>query len=289
MAANPYEALQIERYFNVAGAVILVYDHMITLEWEAYYYVQSRWGLPKIVFIVCRYLPYPGVIMAAQEAALSYVNGDPLPHVECTVLDVISFRGNILRVCSVVFAEVLLSVRIWILWEKSKRMFIILVGLAVVTLPISLYLNMDPVPVVNRLGYFCADQVSQDASVVSGAIIAYELSLLSLVLIRWRKLRGTVGEKSIANVLVRECILYIMFIVGISSSIVIVGFAFPEEYSAMFEALQITIHTGMACRTMLNLVRNEKEVEEPTIIDELDDMAFAAPASSGLNVEAPVN
>ncbi|EIW78168.1 hypothetical protein CONPUDRAFT_156171 [Coniophora puteana RWD-64-598 SS2] len=57
----------------------------------------------------------------------------------------------------------------------------------------------------------------------------------------------------------------------------------------MFEALQITIHTGMACRTMLNLVRNEKEVEDPTVIDELDDMAFAAPTSSGSNVEAPIN
>lgn len=252
-------------------------------KYEVYYYSQNRWGVAKVVFILCRYLPYAGVAMAAQEAILSSPFGDPTPRVSNDVLVSLSNKGNIIRISSILAAEILFCIRIWILWEKSKRILFTLFAAATVALTATLLFNLEPI-VFGLSGsewHFFADQVSHGAAAVAAVVLTYELALLFIVLLRWRQLRGNIGVETIVGVLVKDGVLYILGVVAISATILIVGFGFSPEYSAMFETFQVTMHSNMACRIMLNLVKNEKDIQDPTVKEEeeedLGDMAFAAP------------
>ncbi|EIW78130.1 hypothetical protein CONPUDRAFT_156140 [Coniophora puteana RWD-64-598 SS2] len=194
----------------------------------------------------------------------------------------------VIRISSVLAAEILLCIRIWILWEKSRRILFTLLAAATAALTATLLFNLQPTAfgLSGSEWHFFADQASLGAAAVAAVILAYELALLFIVLFRWRQLRGNIGVETIVSVLVRDGVLYILGIVAISATILIVGFGFSPEYSAMFETFQVAMHSNMACRIMLNLVKNEKGIQDPTVKEEeeedLGDMAFAAPQPSGL-------
>ncbi|EIW78131.1 hypothetical protein CONPUDRAFT_145476 [Coniophora puteana RWD-64-598 SS2] len=266
MSAGPAEGLQLVRYFNLAGAIILLYDHLLTSKWEAQYYLQGRLGFAKIIFIVCRYLAYPGVAMAVQ----------------------------LLRVVSILLAEFLLCIRIWILWERSKRMLYTLVGVAT---PLSF----------GPAYHFCADQVSLNASIVAAIVASYEIVLLLLVLLRWRYLRKCNSVGTLTSLLVKDGVLYIVGVIAISLTIVIIGFTFstPEAYfrdcsqntapclkgfaigdpvgkdTDTYNSIQVSIHSAMACRIMLNLVKNDRETHSTTAKgDDFNSVVFAGPQAT---------
>ncbi|KAF8500020.1 hypothetical protein JB92DRAFT_2980302, partial [Gautieria morchelliformis] len=45
-------------YFNVAGAMLLIYDHMLTLDVEVGFIWSARWSVAKVLYLMVGYLGF---------------------------------------------------------------------------------------------------------------------------------------------------------------------------------------------------------------------------------------
>jgi len=261
----------------VAGAVPLIYDHLLTLEWEVQFYLQGRWGLVRVAFILCRYLPYPGLVLGILADLFQSVSDGTHPHSSPATLNSLQTYGNVIRVGAILMTELLLNIRIWALWAKNKRVLAVLLILAGVALPIGLYLNLTHGLLVNAV------------------LMTYELALLLLVLLRRRELRETLGalprsvlnnRRPIVELLIEDGVLYVLAIVAILATIIIGGYTLgTHAYGGLFNAFQLAIQSSMSCRSILHIIENDQRRNELTTSLEPERVDLAYPSSFDSRVE----
>ncbi|KAK0430490.1 hypothetical protein EV421DRAFT_281735 [Armillaria borealis] len=55
--------IQATRYLTSAGLVVLLYDHLLTFSAEVELIWAAHWSVPKVLFLLLRYLVPPSVII----------------------------------------------------------------------------------------------------------------------------------------------------------------------------------------------------------------------------------
>jgi len=105
-------------YIDVCSVALLVFDWSLTLDSEIKFIWDSPWNLGRILFFLTRYPPFINVALA-----IFYRMVYSLPASTCsTISDVRSW----IAIFGIIVAEVILTLRVWILWDRSRK-----VGLAV--------------------------------------------------------------------------------------------------------------------------------------------------------------
>ncbi|KIM73094.1 hypothetical protein PILCRDRAFT_829403 [Piloderma croceum F 1598] len=119
-----FSSAQASNYTNIAFIMLLLYDHIITLDKEIGWIWTLRWRLPKIIFMINRYLLTSLIVLANVPETIF-----PLP------LSVCKFGNNFLLGWSPIFnfsaAELLMIIRVSSLYGHHKFLVWSLGGLFV--------------------------------------------------------------------------------------------------------------------------------------------------------------
>ncbi|KAF9448453.1 hypothetical protein P691DRAFT_775410, partial [Macrolepiota fuliginosa MF-IS2] len=133
-------ARQIRMYQYVDGIAlaIYVYDYLLTFADEVELVWASRWTVMKIAFLLDRYLFVPNLIIQQFPAVLRTLtwNG-PL---NCTGL---AQAYSYLSQFGVYFSGAVLCLRLWVMWNKNRRILIVLCSIMLGTAAYHYYIDIS--------------------------------------------------------------------------------------------------------------------------------------------------
>ncbi|KAJ8515750.1 hypothetical protein ONZ45_g6868 [Pleurotus djamor] len=163
------------KYTNIGSGSILIYDYLLTLGDEALLVWPSPWGVGKIFFFLTR---YPALL---DTVGLDYrLFAFSLPQQTCTILASIS--------------GVIMTVRVWAMWDRSKRLarflgvvIVIVVALSTVMFAkfASNYRYIDPSTATIPPMRGCHPEHGNNLSFVSfTALLGFELLMFALTIIK---------------------------------------------------------------------------------------------------------
>ncbi|KAG1790200.1 uncharacterized protein HD556DRAFT_1393246 [Suillus plorans] len=264
-------------YAYVSTTVIWVYDYIITFDDELAYLRKSTWGKVKILYLMCRYLPF--VLLAAD----TYQVLQPaLPLSQCqTYFQINSWLEGI----TLVAAEWMFILRTYAIWGRSKRILIILLGsFFAILIPViyiltsfgnSVTISEPPIPNITS----CYNVEESRIIVVAYVLLVIaEFEILSFTLYRSIKhYRSLTNDNHLLNILIQHNIFY--FICGLFFSLlVILTIALlPSVYGDMASNLQVTVHSLLVTRMHLELWRSDRAqrfvlVDDNIALDTLDQV-----------------
>ncbi|KIJ56337.1 hypothetical protein M422DRAFT_239560 [Sphaerobolus stellatus SS14] len=110
--------------FNVSGTALLVFDYFLLLEKEVKLVWSAKWGIGKWLYVLSRYLVFLDIF-----AVDAYNLSLPAFAKEITVCGALIRAVTFFHLLGILVAEIVLSLRTWALWDKSRVVGYSLVGL----------------------------------------------------------------------------------------------------------------------------------------------------------------
>ncbi|KAG2363496.1 hypothetical protein BDR07DRAFT_915559 [Suillus spraguei] len=207
-------------YAYVSTTVIWVYDYIITFDDELAFIQKSRWGKVKILYLLCRYLPF--LLLAAD----TYQVLQPaLPLSLCqTYFEINSWLEGI----TLVAAECMFILRTYAIWGRSRRVLIILFGCffailipvvyILITFGNSVTTSEPPIPNITSCYNVGESRIIVAAYVL---LVVGEFEILSFTLYRSIKnYKSVANNNPLLNILIQHNIFY--FICGLFFSLLVI-------------------------------------------------------------------
>ncbi|KAH7885709.1 hypothetical protein F5I97DRAFT_1140890 [Phlebopus sp. FC_14] len=209
---------QTAKYCNIGAFGVLLFDYAITIELEVNLTWKRRWDIPRIIFLISRYLPfaaaalttYAAIVIRAGQYCISY-----------------NRANNAIHLLSIVASECLLVIRVWALWERNKRILFGLLSLGVIFVCAEIALsstvtNSQSTLVTASTGE-CLFEGGTTNAISYGFLVAYEIVLLSLTLVK-RHLHLRSAQSPLVRALYHDSLRYIGVILFVSIvNIVVTG------------------------------------------------------------------
>ncbi|KAI0042704.1 hypothetical protein FA95DRAFT_1564034 [Auriscalpium vulgare] len=104
-------------YLSVAGFVVLLYDFLLTFADEVEYIWKARTTLPKILFLINRYV-VPAMLLGSTYA----FSGIGHPHLTDQSCRALSGMGLYVGILSMANGNFIVLLRLWVLWERRVRL-----------------------------------------------------------------------------------------------------------------------------------------------------------------------
>ncbi|KAG1803987.1 uncharacterized protein BJ212DRAFT_952442 [Suillus subaureus] len=255
LSVSDITKLQTVKYVNLGSLAILVFDYCITFSEEVRWTWFKPWDIPRIMFIISRYLPFAGAGMTAYDAIR--VSNQCASTVE----------GYIIHVICIVAAESLLVIRTWAFWRKSKRL---LIGLLVyIVLSVAGAIAADLIPTMLIPGEepplgTCYFESTRNAAIVYMFLAVFDSVMLILTVYKWFHDYKDFQSEIIVT-LYHDGIFYMLCILAVTLANVICEGALPSAYSNLFDTLQVVSHSVLASRILFRLRQSNESVHEPSM------------------------
>ncbi|OCB88276.1 hypothetical protein A7U60_g4577 [Sanghuangporus baumii] len=124
---STHDSVSSSGLFEVASLALLTYDYVLTLRTEVELVWRSRWSFGSVLFLLTRYTTFAGSILKIIYSQRSDLFEKHL----CGTL----YRSSIyVMIGSVIMIEVIIVMRVYALWGRSRRMLVCLVGLTSCTI-----------------------------------------------------------------------------------------------------------------------------------------------------------
>ncbi|KAJ8584522.1 hypothetical protein M405DRAFT_936563 [Rhizopogon salebrosus TDB-379] len=262
----------------VAVVAIWAYDFALTFDKEVEFVLGARWRIPKLLYLVCRYLPF--AIIAID---LSPILQHGLSVKSCTSYFAINSYIGVTVLCC---AETLFMQRVlamssyrhwrWIIIFCNLVLFVVPVGVVLTFSNSSSIILQSPIPEITSC------YISKTGHVV---IVAYiilvigETKILGLMLYHsWILYRDPERIIPLARILVRHNVFY--FTCGLFSSalVVVIMFTTPATYYNVASDVQIVLHTILATRMHRELWR-AATYQEASSLGDISVIVFSRPLS----------
>ncbi|KAH7927479.1 hypothetical protein BV22DRAFT_1127392 [Leucogyrophana mollusca] len=252
--------LQTSKYFNVAAAAVLIFDYCVTFEAEVRLTWGRKWGPPRILFVLSRYVPFAGALMTAYAAANSH-------ETNCAPFGDVSSGA---RSLSIIFAECLLILRTYAFWGRSKRFLAVLLTYSVATLAAAIIVSAAPINLNNPgQSLLCTFEGARSSAIPYGLLMLYEMVIMSLIIFkRYRHYHD--ASSAIIKTLYRDGMLYTLSIMLVSAANVIVDASLPLAYSDMLDTPQVVAHSVLASRILFNLQESNDRLDELSGAEDLE-------------------
>ncbi|KAF8607687.1 hypothetical protein BDV93DRAFT_276329 [Ceratobasidium sp. AG-I] len=240
LLAESLESLSVAKYTIVATLAFLIYDMLLTYNWEVQYVWGSRWTFVRVLFTITRYF-VPCVLICRAEIKVMAATG---------------------IFCYSTMMCVLL-VRVWTIWGRRKRILAaLLVVFASSQLPPAILIGnaIQQLEIIdNPLPGLITGCVSTSATgtfthwahlFISG--LTYESTLFVLTLIQsWQLSRS--GVVPILTLLTRDGAWYFLVAIG-SVGLTAVGTSIPKtQTAALLSNFFIAATSCTCCRLLLRL------------------------------------
>lgn len=178
------DAIVRTRAMNFAAGVIVLYDHMCSLDKEVeYVWRRYPWNLGSFLFTLNRYLPYVYILMAIEENWLVTSST-----AACRNRDI---ANAILVSCGIISSGVILSLRTWAVWERNPvikwiLLIVVPINLAVVSVCFSFMFRNSPYISISRGNFVCfsAIEPSYWVTITFVIILILETQIAGLTLIK---------------------------------------------------------------------------------------------------------
>ncbi|KAL4257718.1 hypothetical protein AB1N83_011622 [Pleurotus pulmonarius] len=255
------ERLQVAKYFAALGNQLLLWDYCLTFSDEVKYIWHEPWRSGKILFLLTR---YPAIV----ESFLTYWNqlGVAVSHATCGHLFAIT---GVMFICEVVIAELILTIRVWALYGRSRRIGLFLSVMAVACCVVTgavffkfhtsqEFLKVDEGITVPLPG--CYPVGGSNVIVIAYImLLGYEVAILGLTLFKgfWRSRHQ---RSSLINGMLQDGVVY--FVVQAASLVnVLIFLTQPHEYANLLTPLQRSLHSILSARMVIRLRQQEQTGE----------------------------
>ncbi|KAF9233262.1 hypothetical protein BU15DRAFT_80281 [Melanogaster broomeanus] len=122
--------LRVSQYVSAVGLVILLWDHLLTFHDEVQLIWQARLSVPKVLFLINRYV-VPIVMIVQTQVGSAAQNSQP----RCKAwFPIATFVG----MSSIAISNFLVLLRLWVLWDRSPRLMLWTLALFILTQTLAL-------------------------------------------------------------------------------------------------------------------------------------------------------
>ncbi|KAJ6602653.1 hypothetical protein DFH09DRAFT_1125288, partial [Mycena vulgaris] len=251
--------LQATKYYNVAVLAMLVYDYFLTLPLEIdQVWKRHAWSLPKILFILFRYLTpifQLGSIMADQLTTWTSASCEQWIWWRIIVDESLA-----------VATSLVLILRVYALFNRAKWALGLMLSALVANIIVAFWSfpasTMAPLP-PGVSGCFIGPKSPND--ITSGKIASLFISLLMLdtlifiltALRVYQSKRSAGMSTPLAEIIIRDGFLYfsVIFIVNLGNVVLIESTRIPEDLRPINVEFTPAITTIMVSRLFLNMRR----------------------------------
>ncbi|KAF9224472.1 hypothetical protein BS17DRAFT_779861 [Gyrodon lividus] len=169
----------------------------------------------------------------------------------------------------IISAEVILILRTYALWGRSRRVLAVLLALAAAFIAAATVLASSlkfSLPEDSGSPYVfypsaCAYQTSRDGAFEYIFLMAYEIVLQGMN--TWRKFRTYRNVRSqTLNTLYRDGIMYMFWIILLSTVNMVVMVTAPLAYIPSLDTAQVAIHGVLASRIFFNLRECDERIHD---------------------------
>ncbi|KAJ8580018.1 hypothetical protein M405DRAFT_938926 [Rhizopogon salebrosus TDB-379] len=260
--------------FAIAG--IWAYDFVLTFDEEVEFVLDARWRIPKLLYLVCRYLPFAIIV-----TDLSPILQHGLSVKSCTTYFAInSYIGGIVLYC----AESLFMRRVWAMSSHRRwRWIVAFCNFVLLLVPLGVILTFhdsssiilqSPIPEITS----CYTSETGHVVIVAFILLVIgETEILGLMLYHsWILYREPERIIPLVQILIRHNVFY--FTCGLFSStlVVVILFTAPATYYDVASDLQIVVHTILATRMHRELWRAATH-QEASSIGDISVVVFVSP------------
>ncbi|KAG2014256.1 hypothetical protein CC2G_011091 [Coprinopsis cinerea AmutBmut pab1-1] len=266
--------------------VLLVYDYLLTFDLEIEFVWKSRWNAVKVLFLLTRYLPFLELL-----PLINYVFMDGEWWYQCET----TYRAiGWMQVIGVICAEVLLSIRIWAVWDRSRRVGIFLTLFALVSFGLLMGLaniyfqSVRYFKLPQPHGHHCLSiRVGNNLYIVSlwVIILIYDTVLISLLVVRGIPcLRAALNCFRLQNAVFRYGLIYYFYLFVLTVMNVVIMLLLPFEYINILATIERTMYSILACRAILHirkqhyLALQDMDLATYSITDSLSDFLWVHPS-----------
>ncbi|TRM57614.1 hypothetical protein BD626DRAFT_540395 [Schizophyllum amplum] len=267
------QRIQVIKYLIVSTTALLAYDYALTIYPELRLVWKAPWRMGKILFLLTRYFAFAGTALKLYEQLSPGLTAE-----KCRTL--FNVEGWMV-IISIVIAELILTIRVWALWGRTRRTAMFLTTVAVI------------VVVVSAVGFvkFHGEQsyitIGDLSPTLGGCFPVYGNDTVwidFLMLVVYESVRE--GTSSFFRIFFRDGVSYYFFTLSISVANVIVLFAASPDYANLLTSMQRGLHSILSARMLLNIredyERAARVTLEPLDFGEAPD-TFASDATPGLS------
>jgi len=110
---------------KVCSVALLVFDWFLTLPAEIKYTWKASWNLGQILFFLTRYPAFINITLAVFNRLEYNLSASACSNIDNVRTYVILF--------GIIVAEVILTLRVWVLWERNRKVGLYLLGISIAT------------------------------------------------------------------------------------------------------------------------------------------------------------
>ncbi|KAL0948995.1 hypothetical protein HGRIS_009094 [Hohenbuehelia grisea] len=283
--------LQIITYLHVCCTGLLIYDYLLTFADEIRYVWNAPWNLGKILFFLTRYPVFVDTSLTLYR--------EPSWIFSFILAMRVSFQRMI--IVGIVIAEVIMTIRVWALWGRTRPVGILLSIIAVASVVASAVAFVKfhssqtfiPMDTISPHIPGCFPESGNNVVFVDFAVLmGYETIILVMTLIKgFQHFRH--GSSSFITTFFRDGVMYFAFLLAISFINVVVLLTQPREYANLLTSLQRSLHSMLSARILLHLRQDSEKSRTipgaPSELGPIGPLEFAHSAGAPDDVDEVVS
>jgi len=243
----------------VTAAAIFIYDYLLTLHREIKLIWFSQWTYTKVLFLLVRYLTFADTFLLLYNQLFFNVSADMCRWTYLGALWLVTLK--------MALAEVILALRTWAVWERSKVVFALLAsimfGNRVVQCVFTGLLTRHMIGYITEPMYPGFRGCNVGNVSVSGIKLPYtylgltcvEAVILTLMIISGFKLYRMEALAGLSEIVHRDGILFYIILLGITTANVVIGFSplLVNLNTLMLTPLEGVLYSVLTTRIVLNI------------------------------------
>lgn len=250
---NYVAATRVVTYFDVASAMMFIYDYFLTMGLEVELVWGSRWGFMKALYIVQRYIPF------VDSVALCFTHqfGNKISPAMCRIVE--TWRGWTM-IAGFSLSELVLTLHAWAVWKKDRRLGVFLLFVFISSVAASFVVTafffrgvqFGERPYPEFFGCFVTG--SNRIVYLNWVILMfYEAVILVLMIVPGIAAYRQGGDVALHDVIYRNGIMAYVYLFILSTINVIVVISLPESYLDMLSSVEHVLHSMLTSRVLLRI------------------------------------
>ncbi|KAF9000847.1 hypothetical protein BDQ17DRAFT_1542986, partial [Cyathus striatus] len=248
------EHMQNVTYFHVASLALWVFEHLITMNMEVtYIWGSPRWSVVKVLYVYVRYSTYVDALLNIMVQCLPSLSSNSCKSLYYATIGFLT--------TGIIVTEIILTLRVWAVWKKTKTMTIILTvyfigavvpGLVIAAL-LAKSLAFDLQDVIQIRGCLLTNgRIAMEAT-IWGLILAYDTVMMLLLLPPAYNAFRSGGRSTLANVVIRDGIIYYIYLFIATLVNMVLVLNLTPDYFALLATFARVIYSALSCRIILNI------------------------------------
>ncbi|KAF8513376.1 hypothetical protein JB92DRAFT_2924073 [Gautieria morchelliformis] len=240
------------KYGAVAALAMLTYDCAITFDDEFEFVWKRRWSLGKILFIFNRYfglLSLLSIVMGAVFMRGMYKCPDATLDTSCHGFIWWNITSEVITIAT---AEIILILRIYAVYNCSRRLLLVMIALLVVAIACSSWLAISILSTGDGTPGCPIGTAPSHAFFFWIPFLIFETFLMALMLFKgWRVYRSEGGSR-LLHLIIRDSLFYfwVIFMTLLANCIVWVT---PSLDPRIATGWAIAMPCAVGCRLLLNM------------------------------------